>query len=242
MNRFAALCLVFLTVLAAPLAWAQQGIPRLLSLEDAQEYAHVGRLNIEGRRFCTATLIDEHHVITAAHCLFDPHTRRQVSLQSMHFVAGLNRGGFVAARRVAAAAIPSSYVYDGTVNRQNVENDVALLVLLDPIPASIALPAHPAAARLGAPLALVSYSRQRPHAPSLETGAKVLGREGRMVVLDFSVTFGASGAPVFSEIDGHRQLIGVVSASARMAGRQVALTVLTEPLLSTLKAQLATPR
>lgn len=233
-----ALCLALLLPSVAP---AQRSHPEVLSLEAAREYAHVGRLNIAGRRFCTATLIDERHVITAAHCLFDPRTRERVSVQSMHFVAGLNRGGFVAARRIAAVAMPLAYVYDGTVTRQTVENDVAVLRLLDPIPASVALPAQPAEARPGAPLALVSYSRARPHAPSLETGAMVLGREGRMLVLDFSVTFGASGAPVFAEVSGRRQLIGIVSASARVSGRQVALTVLTESLLANLKAQLPDP-
>lgn len=235
MRRF----LLALSILLAVPASAQPARgPAMLSLEAAQDYTHVGRLNIAGRRFCTATLIDERFVITAAHCLFDPRTRQQVSPSMMHFVAGLNRGGFVAARRIAAVALPEAYRFDGTVTRETVENDVALLRLRDPIPASVALPAQPAAARLGAPLALVSYSRQRPHAPSLETGAMVLGREGRMLVLDFSVTYGASGAPVFAEMAGHRQLIGIVSASATLSGKQVALTVLTESLLARLKADL----
>jgi hypothetical protein len=75
----------------------------------------------------------------------------------------------------------------------------------------------------------------------METGAVVLGREGRMMVLDFSVTFGASGAPIFAEAEGRRQMIGIVSASALISGRQVALTVLTESLLDSLRAQLREP-
>ena len=201
--------------------------PVVLSVEAAQAFRSVGRLNIAGKRFCTATLIEASIVVTAAHCLFDPRTRRQVSIQSMHFVAGLNRGGYVAARRVVRAALLPEYRYDDEVNGARVSADVALLELMEPIPSSVAVPERTAGAGPESTLTLISYSRQRPHAPSREAGGAVLWREGRMMVLDFKVSFGASGAPVFAERDGERSLLGIVSASARVQGKPVALSVMT---------------
>ena len=46
----------------------------MLEAEEAVALRGVGRLNVAGTRFCTATLISETVIVTAAHCLFDPRT------------------------------------------------------------------------------------------------------------------------------------------------------------------------
>jgi V8-like Glu-specific endopeptidase len=204
-----------------------QAEPVLLSHEEGRAFHYVGRLNIAGTRFCTATLITEQFVVTAAHCLYNPRTRQRVPDRMMHFVAGLNRGALVAARRVKASHILPDYRYDGTVSLSRLGSDVALLVLEHPIdrddvnPVSVA----PAADLPSGPLALVSYSRGRPYAPSIETGARLLGRRGRVAMMDFAVTFGASGAPLLTEEGGEKRLFGIVSATSRHHGRPVALTI-----------------
>ena len=50
----------------------------MLGPEEAAAYRGVGRLNIAGTRFCTATLIAPAVVLTAAHCLFHPRTGARV--------------------------------------------------------------------------------------------------------------------------------------------------------------------
>lgn len=213
--------------------------PEVLSDAAAQEWRHVGRLNISGKRFCTATLISERVVVTAAHCVFDPDTKAAVPLSGMHFVAGLNRGAHAAARRIARVALLPEYRFDGRVDHDRVVADVAVLQLAEPIPASEVIPAERHARTPVGTMALVSYSRSRPHAPSLERGSGMLWREGRLMVLAFDVTYGASGSPVFVEVGGRHRLVGIVSASATVNGRRVALSVMTDDLLDRLLKQLS---
>jgi protease YdgD len=218
-------CIAFivLVMLAVPAAWAQ---PSMLSHEAGRDFHYVGRLNIAGTRFCTATLITDRHVVTAAHCLYNPRTLQRVPESMMHFVAGLNRGAHAAARRIAASHVLPEFEYTGSVALPKLPYDVALLELSAPINAEdvrpVTLVGAPAAQ---GPLALVSYSRSRPHAPSLEIGDALLRSYRGLMVMDFAVTFGASGSPILTDGANGRQLVSIVSASSSSNGRRVALTV-----------------
>lgn len=68
----------------------------------------VGRVNVitgAGRRSqCTGTLIGSHHVLTAAHCLFNATRGTWAHPTSIHFVAGYARGEF------KAHSLAASYV------------------------------------------------------------------------------------------------------------------------------------
>ena len=55
--------------------------------EEALAFHGVGRLNIAGSRFCTATLIAPDVIVTAAHCLFHPQTGKRVPESELRFVA-----------------------------------------------------------------------------------------------------------------------------------------------------------
>ena len=93
MRRLLALAPLLLVAAATVAAVAQEAPERrILSGEEGAAYAGVGRLNIAGRRFCTATLVEPSVVATAAHCLYHPRTGARVPVSELRFVAGFRRG------------------------------------------------------------------------------------------------------------------------------------------------------
>lgn len=233
--RFVGALLICFTGSAADLR--AQGQP--LSREAAEAYHGVGRLDIAGSRFCTATLIGPSHVLTAAHCLYNPRTHIRVPDRSMRFTAGLHGGSHAAHRRVVASAILPDYRYDGVVSHERVRTDIAVLALDSPIAAAQVAPlVLGGAMRSGEPLMLVSYSRGQPDRPAHQANGAVLGRQGSVAALSFNVTHGASGSPVLAVSDGRIRVVGIVSASASKQGRPIALTVMTGDLVPRLAAML----
>lgn len=59
----------------------------------------------------------------------------------------------------------------------------------------------------------------------------MLGMQDGVLITSCSVDFGASGAPIFSFVDGSAQIVSVVSAKAEIDGENVSLgTDLATPL------------
>lgn len=212
---------------------------RMLGDAEALDYRGVGRLNIAGARFCTATMISDRLILTAAHCLFHPVTLRPVPLDALRFVAGLRRDAEAAVRDVVRAATLPGHVIGAEADYAQVRLDLALLELAEPVldAAAAAFPVAPWDAD-GA-LAIVSYARDRAHVASIQEACPVRATADGVAVLDCPVTFGASGAPVLRTRDGETRLIAVVSAMGRdLEGDDVALSVIAAPRLEALQAAL----
>ena len=229
------LALILAALLAGTAPAAER---RMLGEDEALAYRAVGRLNIEGVRFCSATLISDRLVLTAAHCLFHPLSRRVVTPDALTFVAGQRRDSYAAVREVARLAVSPGFHFDPEADLGNVAEDIALLELAAPVEPGSAAPFPVGRLRDGAPLRIVSYSKDRAYVPSI-AGPCPSFVNGGLVVLGCGINWGASGAPVLAEVGGRTRLVAIVSAMTRRPGREgVALVLPAAPKMAALRAAL----
>lgn len=207
--------------------------PRMLPPDEAEAYRAVGRLNVAGARFCTATLVSERLALTAAHCLVHPRTGRAVPLSELRFVPGLRIEEEAGVLRVARAATAPGFTLMDEPRPEDLDDDIALLELEG---SAAVVPLEVAGLSEERALSIVSYGRRRAHAPSISERCPPLERLGAVLVVGCEVEEGVSGAPVLA---GGR-VVAVVSAMGRLPlGRTFALTVTAAPWMEVLRARLA---
>lgn len=195
----------------------EQESRRPLTEAEAGEWIGVGRLNLAGNAYCSATLLTPNRVITAAHCLFNTRTGVPLRLSDIHFVAGWRRGAFKAHRKAKRVVIHPEFDYQG--KRGRVRSDLALIELEERIGGDIAKPySQIGNAGPDQPIFIVSYGRDRPHLPSIEDPCFV-GRIFRYAIgMTCEAVGGVSGAPVFRRTEKGLRLVGVVSGRVENQG------------------------
>lgn len=182
---------------------------------------------MDGIGFCTATLISETRVLTAAHCLFDRSTGARLPEDRLEFLAGWRNGRAEAIRRVVRSTLPHSFELRAGAEVENVPQDFAILELDRPLRTTAIRPFAVAAASpaRGTPVAVVSYGRNRAEAPAIQETCHVLEQHpSGLTILSCSIEPGSSGSPVFMmNAQGEPEIVSVISASAEGASARVAL-------------------
>ena len=218
-------------------------LQKLLTADQARAWQAVGRLNMANRGTCTGTLIAPDQVLTAAHCVFDPDTKRAYKPADITFLTGWRLGRASAYRNARRVVVHKNYqntLFGGKTNRDIVATDIALVELDRPVDFNAARPFEiQKQPQIGSDLTVVSYARGRNEAPSLEEGCRVLRRDRRVIMASCNVDFGASGSPIFvREKNGQVKVASVVSAMANAGGKRVTLGVALGEPLEELRAQL----
>lgn len=219
------------------------GLTRLMTAYEAQGWEGVGRLNIGPNGMCTGALVSPQLVLTAAHCVIDNQTGREVPARFVEFLAGWRNGRASAYRDVRRIVVHPEYEFTGEDGPLRVANDVALLELESPIRLANVQPFDTGERpRKGSSVGVVSYAHDRAETPSLQEVCHVLARQRGTLILSCDVDFGSSGSPVFAEVDGEPRIVSVVSAKAMIGGRRVSLgTNLERPLADLMALMNAAP-
>lgn len=209
----------------------------------AKGWEAVGRLDIKGGGFCSATLIAPNLVLSAAHCVYDRAARLRRPDQ-LTFNAGLRNGQAAATRAIANVAAHPGFNPHIPLTEDNVAHDLALLELAEPIASHDINPfiLHGESVDVG-DVSVVSYGQGREDLQSRQRACKLFHRSGNVLVFDCDVTFGSSGAPVFSHLNGRGRILSVISGGAHMqGGKRIALGPHLPPLVDDLKRQLRAQR
>ena len=223
-------------------AVAQQATSSLRGMaaeNDALAWQSVGRLDAEAAGFCTATLISPELILTAAHCVYNTRTGRLIAPSEFTFRAGLRNGRVAAERAVSQVEPHPKYQPRGGSAQQYIRHDVALLRLERPIPTNDLDPfvLHPRKVSSG-PVSVVSYGRNREALPSRQDVCQVMATRHDIMLMDCDVTFGSSGAPVFSHINGRGQIVSVISGMGSMNGQRVTYGMTLPDIVAELKQQM----
>lgn len=238
--------LSFLIFLIVPFAASSQDAPEtpLVTLKTGDAlrgWEGVGRLDIQGKGYCTAALIRESLILTAAHCLYDA-DGSMISTDRFQFSAGLRYGRAEATRGVTSHVAHPDYIHRGEVARNDsVAVDIAVLKLDQPIRRNRVQPFRISnRPDTGDQVGIVSYGRGRSETPSLQEVCSVIGHQRDVVVMNCDVDYGSSGSPVFTVRDGQPMIVSVVSAMSFSDNGKVALGTSLQDPLQTLLAHYST--
>jgi len=207
---------------------------KILGAHEQRHWQAVGRLNF-GDGFCTGSLVAADMVVTAAHCVHANRTGVQRRAETIHFVAGYRLRKYADHQKAASVSVHPGYKHARVLRSSEIATDLALVKLSGEIDKAKPLPLAPGVAK-GDEVLILSYGRDRPEIPSIQSPCLVERQNRGVAVLDCDVTYGVSGAPMMRMIGGEPHIVAVVSAMGKVNGKPRAFAVILDHSLGAVLA------
>ena len=199
MARPIALILLLGLLVAGFSAGAQAPIRSDLTAVDVSTYpwSSVAKLNNSVGQSCTAVVIDQDKVLTAAHCIFNRRTGRFLPPASLHVLLGYERGKYAVHALVDGYTVGSGY--DPEKKLATLSSDWTILKLIESLPAAIRpLKLCEGKPSQGDQLVMASYAWGRRHVLTADKECQLLREDQSRLLFENNCmgAQGSSGAPV----------------------------------------------
>jgi len=173
-------------------------------------WSAVGRVNNGQGGHCSGILLGPRLAVTAAHCLWNKKTRRPMPAASLRFVAGYDRGQYLAFTAVESTVIAPNWQFDVPYSPALASRDWALLILAEPLGDKVGWVGLGTAPTPADWLVTVGYGQDKAHIPAAHLGCHVAGRlDSGVLTHDCDAVHGDSGAPVLVWKNGVPQLAAI---------------------------------
>jgi protease YdgD len=226
---------VLSAVLCAALTFSS-GAAEELSVDPGQwPFTAIGKLNVVtgpgSRQFCSATLVGQRHLLTAAHCLYDKFRTKWVDPSSVHFVAAYTQGGYKAHAKGKNYRKSEGFDFRAGTNPANLAHDWAVIELDRDVTIKPVRVSSLTAADLGAvttsQIMRAGYRADRDQVMSAQhnCSARLVLEPAALLLHDCRSIFGESGAALMRVTEGEPEIIGVLVASSQREGAVPSIAV-----------------